>query len=68
MKTIAIIGVGPGLGLFIARQLGKQGFRVALIARTQTNLDRGGVKVAVTSRKVEAEERREHSADFYFGK
>ena len=39
MKTIAIIGVGPGLGLSIARQFGKQGFRVALIARTQTNLD-----------------------------
>jgi short-subunit dehydrogenase len=39
MKTIAIIGVGPGLGLSIARQFGKQGFRVALIARTQANLD-----------------------------
>lgn len=39
MKTIAIVGVGPGLGLSVARHFGRQGFRVAIITRTQTRLD-----------------------------
>ena len=32
MKTIAIVGAGPGLGLSIAERFGKNGFQVALIA------------------------------------
>jgi short-subunit dehydrogenase len=33
MSTIAIVGVGPLLGMGIARKFGAQGFKVALIAR-----------------------------------
>lgn len=33
MSTIAIVGVGPLLGMGIARKFGKQGFKVALVAR-----------------------------------
>ena len=38
-KTIVIVGAGPGLGLSIARQFGKNGFSVALIARGKDSLD-----------------------------
>jgi NADP-dependent 3-hydroxy acid dehydrogenase YdfG len=38
-KTIAVFGAGPGLGRSIARRFGREGFRVALVARTQTRLD-----------------------------
>jgi len=33
MSTIAIVGVGPLLGMGIARVFGRQGFKVALVAR-----------------------------------
>lgn len=39
MKTLAIVGAGPGLGFSLARKFGSQGFRVALIARNQPKLD-----------------------------
>jgi short-subunit dehydrogenase len=39
MKTIAIVGAGPGLGLSIAKTFGKNGFQVALIARRKESLD-----------------------------
>ncbi|PSK93602.1 short subunit dehydrogenase [Murinocardiopsis flavida] len=39
MPTIAIVGAGPGMGLAIARTFGRNGFDVALIARTQEKLD-----------------------------
>ncbi|MXP23535.1 SDR family NAD(P)-dependent oxidoreductase [Gordonia sp. HNM0687] len=39
MPTIAIVGAGPGMGLAIARTFGAHGFDVALISRTQKNLD-----------------------------
>lgn len=39
MTTIAIIGAGPGLGAAVARRFGREGFSVALISRTQENLD-----------------------------
>ncbi|EXG82069.1 SDR family NAD(P)-dependent oxidoreductase [Cryptosporangium arvum] len=39
MPTIAIIGAGPGLGLSIAKVFGRNGFSVALVARTQEKLD-----------------------------
>lgn len=40
MTTIAIIGAGPGLGQSTARRFGREGFSVALISRTQTNVDK----------------------------
>lgn len=40
MKTIAIVGAGPLLGMAIARKFGRNGFRVALIARTADALER----------------------------
>jgi NAD(P)-dependent dehydrogenase (short-subunit alcohol dehydrogenase family) len=39
MPVIAIVGAGPGLGLAIARRFGHEGFRVALVSRTQPKLD-----------------------------
>lgn len=39
MKTIAIIGAGPGLGFSLAKKFGNQGFQVALVSRTQKKLD-----------------------------
>ena len=39
MPTIAIVGAGPGLGLSIAKQFGRNGFQVALISRTLSKLD-----------------------------
>lgn len=38
MKTVAIIGAGPGLGLSIAKKFGANGFRVAAIARNPEKL------------------------------
>ena len=35
-RTAVIIGAGPGLGLSMARRFGKEGFRVALISRSDT--------------------------------
>lgn len=37
LKTIAIIGAGPGLGFSLAKTFGKHGFRIALVSRTQDN-------------------------------
>lgn len=39
MKTIAIIGAGPGLGFSIAKKFGENGFRVALVSRNQEKLN-----------------------------
>jgi NAD(P)-dependent dehydrogenase (short-subunit alcohol dehydrogenase family) len=33
-KVIAILGVGPGLGMSMARRFGREGFAVALVSRT----------------------------------
>src|SRR5260370_357958 len=38
-KTIAVFGVGPGMGRSVARRFGREGFQVALVARNQTRLD-----------------------------
>lgn len=38
-KTVLIIGAGPGLGLGIAKNFGRQNFRVVLVARNQSHLD-----------------------------
>lgn len=39
MSTFAIIGAGPGLGQATARRFGREGFSVALISRSQENVD-----------------------------
>ncbi|KRE77157.1 MULTISPECIES: SDR family NAD(P)-dependent oxidoreductase [Micrococcaceae] len=39
MSTIAIIGAGTGLGQATAHRFGREGFSVALISRTQANVD-----------------------------
>jgi short-subunit dehydrogenase len=39
MKTIAIVGAGPGLGMSIAKKFGQNGFHVALIARNEEKLN-----------------------------
>ncbi len=53
MKTIAIFGAGPALGLAVARRFGREGFRAALVARDRGRLDAmvgelagGGVQAA----------------------
>ena len=38
MGNIVIVGAGPGLGMSIAKKFGKNGFRVALIARNEEKL------------------------------
>ena len=39
MTTFTIIGAGTGLGIAAARRFGREGFRVALISRTQDRVD-----------------------------
>jgi short-subunit dehydrogenase len=39
MSVIAIVGMGPLIGLSVARKWGKQGYTVAMISRTQAKLD-----------------------------
>jgi NADP-dependent 3-hydroxy acid dehydrogenase YdfG len=39
LKTIAIFGAGPALGLSVAQRFGREGYRVALVARRQESLD-----------------------------
>lgn len=40
MKTIAIVGAGPGLGLSLAKTFGSSGYRVALISRNVEKLSK----------------------------
>lgn len=40
MRTIAIYGAGPSLGQAVARRFGREGFRVALVARNREDLER----------------------------
>jgi NADP-dependent 3-hydroxy acid dehydrogenase YdfG len=39
MTTVAIVGAGPGLGAAAARRFGRGGFDVALLSRSQENVD-----------------------------
>jgi len=38
-KTLAVVGAGPGIGMAVARRFGREGYRVALIARNRVKLD-----------------------------
>lgn len=38
-NVIAVFGAGPGLGSSVARRFGREGFRVALVARRRQRLD-----------------------------
>jgi len=38
-RTVAVFGAGPGFGLSFARRFGREGFRVALVARTADRLN-----------------------------
>ncbi|WP_432741933.1 SDR family NAD(P)-dependent oxidoreductase [Streptomyces sp. JH002] len=38
-KVIAVFGAGTGLGISVARRFGREGFRVALVARRRERLD-----------------------------
>ena len=38
-KSIVVVGAGPGLGNAVARKFGKEGYQVALVSRSQGNLD-----------------------------
>lgn len=38
-RTIAIVGAGPGVGLAVAERFGREGYRVALLARNAEKLD-----------------------------
>lgn len=46
MSTIAIFGAGPALGMAVARRFGREGFRVALVARDQGRLDAMAAELA----------------------
>ncbi|WNE94087.1 SDR family NAD(P)-dependent oxidoreductase [Streptomyces luomodiensis] len=45
-KVIAVFGAGTGLGVSVARRFGREGFRVALVARRKDRLDALAEKLA----------------------
>lgn len=51
-KTIAVFGVGPGMGRSVARRFGQEGFQVALVARNQTRLDADTAELAADGIKA----------------
>ena len=53
MKTLAVVGAGPGVGMAVAERFGREGFRVALLARSRdklegcvAKLERAGIEAA----------------------
>ena len=44
-KVIVVVGAGPGVGSSVARRFGREGFDVALIARSADVLDRLGAQL-----------------------
>ena len=40
-RTIVVCGYGPGISDGVARKFGAEGFRVALVARSEEKLERG---------------------------
>lgn len=52
-KSIAVVGAGPGIGLAVAERFGREGFRVALLARNGEKLARHAD--ALRAQGIEAE-------------
>ena len=46
MKTMVIIGAGPGLGYSLAKTFGRHGFRIAMVSRMQEKLDQYVVELS----------------------
>lgn len=46
MKTLLIVGAGPGLGHSTALKFGRNGFRIGLVARSQDKLDAAVAELA----------------------
>src|SRR5262245_5922798 len=44
-KTIVVCGYGPGISRAVAYRFGKEGFQVALVARTAANVARGAAEL-----------------------
>lgn len=57
-RTAVIIGVGPGLGMSMARRFGQEGYRVALVSRSDAR--HGGYLADLAGRGIEATA---HTAD-----
>jgi NAD(P)-dependent dehydrogenase (short-subunit alcohol dehydrogenase family) len=57
-NVIAILGVGPGLGMSMARRFGREGFAVALVSRTDAR--HAGYRAELTADGVES---RSYAAD-----
>ncbi|HKI98803.1 MAG TPA: SDR family NAD(P)-dependent oxidoreductase [bacterium] len=51
-KTIAIVGVGPGLGASLARRFAREGFAVALLARRAESLEPVSAELRQTGARV----------------
>src|SRR5271168_142276 len=47
-RVLAIVGMGPQLGMAVARRFGREGYRLGLVARNQERL---GVYVATLERE-----------------
>ncbi|WP_063565560.1 SDR family oxidoreductase [Paenibacillus sp. O199] len=60
MKTIVIVGAGPGLGMAIGQKFGQNGFQVALVSRHQDKLDNLAAQL-----KSEGIEASSFAADLY---
>jgi NAD(P)-dependent dehydrogenase (short-subunit alcohol dehydrogenase family) len=58
VKVIAVLGVGPGLGMSMARRFGREGFAVALVSRTDTR--HAGYRAELAADGVES---RSYAAD-----
>lgn len=52
MKTLAIVGFGPGTATAVAEKFGSEGFSVALIGRNEERLSEGAA--ALTARGIDA--------------
>lgn len=44
-KVLVIVGAGPGVGAAVARRFGREGYDVALIARSEDSLERLGTEL-----------------------
>ncbi|MDP4549650.1 SDR family NAD(P)-dependent oxidoreductase [Alkalihalobacillus macyae] len=53
MKTLVIVGAGPGISLHTAMKFGEQGFTIALVARRQEALDQYAEELKAKNIEVE---------------